>query len=63
VDAISARLHFREHDWIAHTAYITNNWYPIAVPSDEVPRWQMLNSALQALANNGILDEILNCWL
>ena len=63
VDAISARLHFREHNWQPHTAYVTNNWYPIAVPADEVARWKLLNNALQALADNGTLDAILNRWL
>ena len=46
VDAISARLHFREHNWQAQTSIVTNNWYPIAVPSDEVARWQILNEGI-----------------
>ncbi len=63
VDAISARIHFRKNNWQAHTANITNNWYPIAVPADEVARWQLLDRALQALVDDGTLDEIINQWL
>ncbi|HLV36792.1 MAG TPA: ABC transporter substrate-binding protein [Spirillospora sp.] len=63
VDAVSARLHLREHQWQAALHYVTNNWYPIAVPIDEVARWQALNRALQILDDNGTLDRIITKWL
>jgi ABC-type amino acid transport substrate-binding protein len=63
VDAISARLHWREHDWEAHRVYITDNWYPLAVPMDKPARWQVLDQAMHVLADNGTLDAILDRWL
>lgn len=63
VDATSARLHLRQHDWEAHLTYVTNLWYPVAVPSDQMARWQIVDKALQALADDGTLDEIIDRWL
>jgi ABC-type amino acid transport substrate-binding protein len=63
VDATSARLHLREHDWQAHVVYITDHWYPVAVRSDQVARWQIIDRAMQALADNGTLDDIIDRWL
>jgi ABC-type amino acid transport substrate-binding protein len=63
VDSISARLYLREHNWQANLSTITNNWYPIAVPIDEVARWEALNKALRALDQDGTLDRIIDEWL
>lgn len=63
VDRISARLHQRDHDWQPHFTTITHNWYPLAVPKDEVARWQAVNQAVRELDQNGTLDRIINTWL
>lgn len=63
VDATSARLYLREHQWQANLTYITNNWYPIAVPHQQVVRWQMVDRALHTLADNGSLDAIIDEWM
>ena len=63
VDATSARLHLREHGWQANLSYITDNWYPVAVPIEQVARWQLVDKAVRALADDGTLNEILNNWL
>ena len=63
VDSISARLHLREHNWEGNLSYITNHWYPVAVRSDQVARWEIIDKALQELDDNGTLDEIIDRWL
>jgi polar amino acid transport system substrate-binding protein len=63
VDATSARLHLSEHKWEAQLSYVTDHWHPVAVRSDQVARWQMIDKALQVLDDNGTLDEIINRWL
>ncbi len=50
VDATSALLNLRDHDWNATMSYVTDNWYPIAVPADEVTRWQLVDQTLRDLA-------------
>ena len=63
VDAISARLHLREHQWQANLSYITDNWYPIAVHIDQRDLWRALNRALDDLDDAGTLDQIIDKWL
>lgn len=63
VDATSARLHLRDHNWQANLTTTTDNWYPVAVRSDQVARWQVVNKALQALDDDGTLDQIIDRWL
>jgi ABC-type amino acid transport substrate-binding protein len=63
VDRIAARLYLREHQWQAHLNTVTNNWYPIAVPSNQPARWEALDKALKALDENGTLDQIIDRWL
>jgi arginine/lysine/histidine/glutamine transport system substrate-binding/permease protein len=63
VDAVSARLYLRDHNWQAQINYVTDNWYPIAVPADEPGRWQLVDKALRDMASDGTLDAIINRWL
>ena len=63
VDAISARLHLRQHNWKVHLSYVTDQWYPVAVRGDQVARWQIVDRALRTLDDNGILDQIIDRWL
>jgi hypothetical protein len=63
VDATSARLYLREYNWDAALNYVTDNWYPAAVPADEVARWQLVNKVLRDLDQTGRLDQIVERWL
>ncbi len=63
VDAISARLYLRDHNWNACLTSVTNNWYPVAVPINQPARWKALNDTLQSLDENGTLDRIIEEWL
>ena len=63
VDATSARMHMRDHNWQANLNYITNNWYPVAIRIDQVTRWQLIDTTLQALDDDGTLDQIIDRWL
>lgn len=64
VDATSMRLYIREHSsWAAQYSPVTDAWFAIAIRPDRVELWQAVNRALQAIDDNGLLDEIINRWL
>ncbi len=64
VDATSARLYLREHpEWNAQYQHVTDAWYAIAVRSDRYERWAVVNTALEALTEDGTLEAILARWL
>ena len=63
VDATSAHLYLREHDWPVNLDYATVNPYVIALREDRAPLWQMVDQALGQLQANGILEALINEWL
>lgn len=64
VDAITARLYLEEHPgWKATMHYVTDVWYAAAVRADRDRVWDAMNSALEALAQDGTLDHIIDRWL
>lgn len=64
VDAVSARLYLREHpDWNASLSYVTHATYSIAVRVDRLRLLGAVNDALQALIDDGTIDEILRRYL
>lgn len=64
VDAITARLYQRDHTtWQAQVDYVTYNPYVIAARIDRWDTWAKINLTLQALADDGTLDAIINNWL
>lgn len=62
-DAISARLYLRETDWNAHTSYVEDAWYTIAIRGDRPDILQTVNHALHTLDAQGTLDALLDEWL
>lgn len=63
VDATSARLYLRQHDWATQIEYATVNPYVIALREDRGAVWQIIDQALQELQENGTLEAIINEWL
>ncbi|MFO7323566.1 MAG: ABC transporter substrate-binding protein [Chloroflexota bacterium] len=64
VDAITAQLYLNEHpDWDATLHYVTDTWYAAATRADRGPTWEAINQALEALAQDGTLDRIIDRWL
>ncbi len=63
VDATSARLYLRDHDWAARVEYATVNPYVIAVREDRAEVWRIVDRALQTLEENGTLQTIIDKWL
>lgn len=64
VDAVSARLYLREHpNWSAQVSYVTSNPYVIAARFDRRELWEKVNATLQALADDGTLEQLISRWL
>lgn len=64
VDATSARLYLRDHrDWLVQMNYVTSIPYAIALRINRWNTWERVSLALQALSDNGTLDNILKKWL
>ena len=64
VDAASAYLYLREHeDWPAQFSYVTDIPYAIATQSRRPEISVAINAALQRLAANGTLQQIIKRWL
>jgi len=63
-DSVSFRLYMREHrDWSVQVAPVTDAPYAIATRIDRYEMWEAVNRALQALKEDGTLDEIIRQWL
>ncbi len=64
VDAVSARLYLRDHpDWRASTEQVTDSLYAIATQSRHPEISAAVDHALQALIDNGTLDDLIARWL
>jgi polar amino acid transport system substrate-binding protein len=64
VDSVSFRLYMREHrDWSVQAAPVTDAPYAIAIRIDRYEMWEAVNRALQALKDDGTLDEMIRRWL
>jgi polar amino acid transport system substrate-binding protein len=64
VDATSARLYLRDHRaWAVQFQYVTSIPYAIALRINRWNTWERVSLALQALADNGTLENILQRWL
>ena len=64
VDAVSARLYLRDHpDWHASVDQVTDALYAIATQSRRPEISAAIDHALQALIDDGTLDDIIARWL
>lgn len=64
VTATTARLYLQEHDLPTVTQeQMTHTWYTITVRSDRLDVLAIMNSILQRLDDNGMLEEITDEWL
>ncbi len=64
VDAISARLWLRDHAGLERAPeYVTHDPYAAAVRADNERLWAAINTALTALIERGVVEEIVNRWL
>ncbi len=64
VDATTLRLYqSQDSDWTAAYQYISHDPYVIAIRIDRADAWQLVNSALDTLKENGELARIINRWL
>lgn len=63
VDAPSLGVYLRDHrDWQTYFSYITDAPYAIALRIDRTATWEAVNRALQALIDDGTLDQIHQRW-
>jgi len=64
VDATSARLYMRDHPtWSAQMNYVSDSLYAVAVRISRGKTWEAINYALQSLADDGMLADIVKRWL
>ncbi len=64
VDAITLRLYENaEGNWTARYQYITHEPYAIALRSDRIDAWQLVDGALESLIESGELARIIGKWL
>lgn len=63
VDATSARLYLRDHrEWSVQMSYVTSIPYAIALRINRWNTWERVSLALQALSDDGRLENILEKW-
>lgn len=64
VDTVSAHLYLREYaNWQPDVSPVADNWYAIATQSRRPEISVALSDALQAMIDDGTLDEIIRRWL
>ncbi len=64
VDNTSYRLYLRDHpEWQSQYRYVTTEVYAIAIRTDRLNAWKLVNHALTTLKESGELATIIAKWL
>lgn len=63
VDTLDARLHIRQFDWHGQLRPVRERHVALALPTDAVARWQVVDRALGDLLERGAVARLLDEWL